>query len=283
MIYFLIFCLITLSATGLGLFIRALCEPRRPEVTYTILGEGGKSLKLILLTDLHAGYLLFSPALISQVILKEKPDILVFGGDLSNNQKDFDKGIKILRELKQTCDEIGIPFLAVRGNHDPEELCKILAGENIVCLKNENFYFENKDSTIWHIIGLDDFRTGESSYKKALIQTEKQETAGKKPQTAQLVLAHNPDSFYEIRNSSKHLTSQIFLLSGHFHGGQVWLPFNLEYTILRQERMSKEGYRKGAYEKDGIKGYISRGLGCVIIPLRLFSRPEIAVLTIKTD
>ena len=58
------------------------------------------------------------------------------------------------------------------------------------------------------------------------------------------------------------------------------MPFDIEYRLFRQETMAAQGIRKGVFRKDGITGFISRGVGCVLVPLRLFSLPEIAHLEI---
>ena len=58
------------------------------------------------------------------------------------------------------------------------------------------------------------------------------------------------------------------------------MPFHLEYRILRNETTCRMGYRKGLNIINDIPVYISRGLGNVLIPFRLGSRPEVTFIDI---
>ena len=86
-----------------------------------------------------------------------------------------------------------------------------------------------------------------------------------------LLLAHEPDL-------ADAVTGAELQLSGHSHGGQVFLPFLLDRILPA----GAEVYYRGEYRKtDGGVVYVNRGLGMSLLPVRLFSRPEITVVTVR--
>jgi predicted MPP superfamily phosphohydrolase len=87
-----------------------------------------------------------------------------------------------------------------------------------------------------------------------------------------LAISHNPDIVLHIPEDSVDL-----LIAGHFHGGQMWMPFKLEYLLLRKDKVSRMGHIKGFSVIRRNRIYISRGLGTVLFPLRFFSVPEVTV------
>ena len=265
---------------AIALLIRGVYETHQLDVTHTVLGEGKDSLKILLLSDIHAAYFFVPVEKLGSVITEEAPDAVVFTGDLSSNRKDFDKGIEIIRSVKSYADSAGIPFYAVEGNHDPDGIAEKLSDLGVIFLANSSETLGSHDGSKWLIAGLRDIRNAEPSYKDA-VKSRKQDPD--EDLLPQVVLAHNPECIFGISGELREDHPDIFLLSGHFHGGQIWMPFGIEYMIMRNERMSREGYRKGPYERDGIRGYISRGLGCVIFPLRFLSKPEAAVIELRSD
>jgi len=91
---------------------------------------------------------------------------------------------------------------------------------------------------------------------------------------ASLVLMHNPDLFERWPAALPGL-----VLAGHTHGGQVVLPgFGPPYIPSRYGRK----YAKGLFQRPGASMYVNRGLGTLHLPVRLFARPEIALLTIRS-
>jgi predicted MPP superfamily phosphohydrolase len=85
-----------------------------------------------------------------------------------------------------------------------------------------------------------------------------------------LLMAHNPDHFYEAQAFGVALT-----LSGHTHGGQIRFPKGP--PLIRQSRycLDEAGY---AFRSSLL--VVSRGLGCVLLPFRWGADPEAVLLEI---
>src|SRR6266550_3870630 len=66
------------------------------------------------------------------------------------------------------------------------------------------------------------------------------------------------------------------VLSGHAHGGQVRLPFYTPYTPYGSGR-----FVAGWYRDTLAPLYVSRGIGTVLLPARLFCPPELPIFTLR--
>lgn len=73
------------------------------------------------------------------------------------------------------------------------------------------------------------------------------------------------------RNGFKRLT---LILAGHTHGGQVRLPLFGALDIVPNHHIP---YDMGLFEHAGTRMYVNRGIGITVLPMRLFSPPEITV------
>ncbi|MDF2804609.1 MAG: phosphoesterase, partial [Anaerocolumna sp.] len=71
------------------------------------------------------------------------------------------------------------------------------------------------------------------------------------------------------------------VFSGHAHGGQFRIPFIGGLVAPDQGFLPK--YTSGRYDKNNTVMYVSRGLGNSIIPIRIFNRPEIVVVKLKSQ
>lgn len=89
-----------------------------------------------------------------------------------------------------------------------------------------------------------------------------------------ILLAHDPRYFDAFVEWGADLT-----LSGHLHGGILRLPF-VGGVISPYLRLFPR-YDAGAYEKDGKKMIISRGLGTHHVRFRFFNLPEILIIKIN--
>ncbi len=68
-------------------------------------------------------------------------------------------------------------------------------------------------------------------------------------------------------------------LCGHTHGGQIALPGGA--PILVPWGPLSRRYARGRFElSDGATLIVSVGIGCVVVPVRLFTHPEVVVCTL---
>lgn len=88
-----------------------------------------------------------------------------------------------------------------------------------------------------------------------------------------IILLHNPDGIDPI----KHYPGDI-VLCGHTHGAQINLPWLWNKFCV----LEKPQYKRGMHRIDGKWLYVNRGVGG-IIPIRLFSPPEILLLTLEAQ
>lgn len=295
------------------LLARALYEPTQLEVTRQYLSSaenkntvpdapGGdaaqnqtssesdkpapKGLRVALLSDLHAEWLRLGPERIAQSLAAEDFDLLLFAGDLTGRHHRPDRAKPWLDALAPVCQHLGKACYAVPGNHDSPASLDLLRQAGFTILKNDSCVVRDRSNRDWLLIGLDILKKGQPDFDQALKHTavagttsgadSGPETVAKIPPERRVVLAHNPDTFFQVPAKQAG-----FFLAGHFHGGQIYLPFHLEFFLLRREKLGRMGYHKGSFALNGLTGYISRGLGSVLFPLRLGSIPELAILELR--
>jgi predicted MPP superfamily phosphohydrolase len=237
--------------------------------------SGGAEFRFLHITDIHIGLLFISSSRIKNTIEKTKPDFILISGDFLDHRKHIKKLEKWLKGI-----EYGIPTYAVLGNHDHQcfkkdpnfknEFMKLMKRLNIQILVNETVVLNDRNnSAALALVGLDDCKSG-------VMFNEQIFDGLKEKYKIVMAFSHNPDAALHIPEGSISL-----FIAGHFHGGQIWLPFNLEYLLLRKDKVSRMGHIKGFTFIRNNRVYISRGLGTVLIPFRFFSVPEVTVFDFK--
>lgn len=267
--------LILAIVTALVLFIIASIEPHKLELNKYIMGkpDGNPDLRLFFFSDLHAEFCFVSAEKICEAIKTSHSvsplDAVIFGGDIVNHKFNYKIGRTYLLKVAATCRELDIPFLGVTGNHDykfkkwHDRHCGFTVIEDTYVIFNSA-----KDGSEIAISGVND------SGRKQRVWYDIPQTPEGMPN---ILVAHNPDYVLHIPDN----TRVDYMLSGHIHGGQIKTPFRIEFTLLRaHDILPKEGYTEGVVEYDGTPIFISRGIGCVKLPLRLGSKPEASVVEI---
>jgi len=226
-------------------------------------------LKVVLISDVHAGYGPHENWRVKRIVAAanaEKPDVILLLGDYVNggiyyHKMSMDRMSAYFRGLKA---KYGV--YAILGNHDTiynvGKIRKMLGDANAVLLENSNRKVSTPNGD-FYIAGIADPITQSYYYKPTF--------AGIPKGASVMFLAHAPDVFREIPLAAS------VTFSGHTHGGQIRMPYFGEFT----SNLKYDAVVSGILEKDSKTIYVSRGLGTSRIPMRLFCRPEISVITLR--
>lgn len=237
--------------------------------------------RLVQITDFHLGSFPPSNDFVQKVVdatNNEEPDMILFTGDLVNNQASEVE--PYLDTLKQLHASDGI--YSIWGNHD---YCEYGNNHSIGALKrNRRMLYGYQESLGWHqlmnehhvvshgmasiaIIGVENPGqppfTNRSNLKKAM--------KGLNPDMFKILLSHDPHHWRrEVVGKKIQLT-----LAGHTHAGQLkigkWTPARMAFKEWG-----------GAYRIGEQMLYVSSGIGGSF-PFRLGAWPELTVITLKRD
>lgn len=242
-----------------------------------------KGIKIAHISDIHAGSFTEKEAVKKgvQKIMDQKPDLILFTGDLVNNRADeMDDYIEVFKELKAPHG-----VYSVLGNHDygdysqwnsPEE--KKLNLEKLKhthselgwrLLMDENIIINREGDNI-ALIGVQNI-SGKSRFKSYGDLTKAYN--GLEKSQFKILLSHDPSHWdSEVR---KNYSDIDLMLSGHTHGMQFgveipgfkWSPVQYVYKQWA-----------GLYKEDKQKLYVNRGFGFIGYPGRVGILPEISII-----
>ncbi|MCD6405129.1 MAG: metallophosphoesterase [Planctomycetes bacterium] len=191
-------------------------------------------------------------------------DMILLGGDYVTRSREY--MVPSLSEISRLGARYGV--YAVPGNHDYwagiSDFHKAVSGTSITDLTNRGLPVSRAGEILW-IAGLDDLWGGDPDAEAAL--------AGKPKGAACIVLCHNPYSVDDLPPGSADL-----VLAGHTHGWQVYVPLLTRAFIPRT--MSR--YRCGLYDTPAGPLYVTRGVGMISPPLRLWCRPEVVLIELQS-
>lgn len=232
-------------------------------------------IRIIHISDLHFDHVLMEPAVLVQAICKHSAEVIVITGDLCSALKYFDRVANFLDMLAYRAE---CPILITLGNHDHAMLHDMNMDKNayiaaieeispfIKVLENTSFRYQD-----FLFCGLEDAKTNTADLGKLVSKWKKLANE----QSLKLIfLTHNPDLILRLPQSD----SAELILAGHTHGGQVRIPFNIEFTLLKKDILPKKGIYYGLHSYHGYQLYITSGIGCSMLPIRFRSTPEIVVL-----
>ena len=248
---------------------------RDPQVTrrtlyFPDLPPGLDGLRLLHISDVHAGIHLDGERMAAIVAQANalRPDLIVQTGDMIDiSPRYVPPYVRAFRDLHAP---LGV--VTVLGNHDrytgEDTVIKGVRDAGQIFLQNDSHLIEHRGATL-AVLGIDDPRSWTADDPQPYDLAAALRHAP--PEAFKLLLAHRPGAFDGAIPHGIPLT-----LAGHIHGGQFYLPV-IGWSTGRL--ITK--YVMGHFQRGQSQLYVSRGIGVVGIPIRVFAPPEVALLELR--
>lgn len=227
--------------------------------------------KIVLLTDLHGMSFGGDNSFLVSAVSREDPDLIVFCGDMysSTDLKKRSVVLSLAGELTQLA-----PVYSVPGEHDRSEEFYAQLDQVGVKVLDYDYAPVTVGNTKLTLYGID------NAYFSPTFDLHNAFSAPS-TETYNILLAHIPNlEAYEAWGPD-------LVLAGDTHGGVVQLPWwgPLEYqgTWFPRAEGVDPIYDQGLFSLGDTQMYVSAGLGWYPLPVRLFNRPELAVITVEPE
>lgn len=251
------------------IFYGSFIEPRLMVVqqeSVQLTDQPAQTLRAVVLSDLHVGP--FKKQEWTEKVVEKiqeiKPDIIFLLGDFVVTSA---QDIQYLKPLSRLSAPYGV--YAVTGNHEyhanaADEVIKALEDSNIEVIENETVNVQI-NGKILRLAGVSDIWF-DGDIQKTMQDTTQEESV--------ILLAHNPDV---VLSEVAHKADVVF--AGHTHSGQIRLPWI--GPVPRIPTHLGRAYDEGWFTYEGLKLFITSGVGESGTRARLFNFPEIVEMKIQ--
>ncbi len=241
-------------------------------------------IKIAQVSDIHSGSFFNKTAVKGgvEMVMKEKPNLIFFTGDLVNNEaEEVKEYIDVFNKLRAP---LGV--YSVTGNHDygdyknwaskeakEQNFKDLIEAHRLLgfdLLMNEHRYIEQGGERL-AILGIENWGAGRfAKYGKLDLAHAGTEAPVK------ILLSHDPSHWdAQVRPNYKDID---LMFSGHTHGFQ----FGVEIGDFKWSP-SQYAYKQwaGLYQQDNQNLYVNRGFGYLGYPGRVGMPPELTILELK--
>lgn len=242
----------------------------RATVTLTGMPDGSEPVTIALISDIHVAGPDMPPDRLERIVDQInalEPDAVLIAGDFVSDKSTAThvyRPEEIIAPLAALAAPLGI--VAVPGNHDHwfdlPALQRQIDEAGIHLVKNNAIKLGPLV-----IGGLDDAYTGRDDLPATLAAMDG--LSG-----GRIVLSHSPDPFPDLPPDFG------IMLAGHTHCGQIRYPWGGAPATLA---VHGERYACGRVNENGNTIVTGAGLGTSLIWIRLFSQPEIWLITIEPE
>ncbi|PKQ70393.1 metallophosphoesterase [Raineya orbicola] len=267
-------------------------QVRRRKIYLPHLPKSFEGFTIAQISDIHSGSFYNKTAVKGgvEMLLAEKPNLILFTGDLVNNHPDE------MKEYVSVFDKLKADFgvFSVMGNHDyGDYIFGITAGEraklrkklhevhkamNWRLLLDENAFIEENREKI-AIIGVQNWGTGNFPKYGNLTKAYQ----GTDEASVKILLSHDPSHWdAQIRPEFSDID---LTLSGHTHGMQLGIEYGdfrwspVQYRYKQWADLYQEKNRQGKTQYL----YVNRGFGYIGYLGRVGILPEITILTLTAQ
>jgi len=256
---------------------------KKMKLTFDDLPSAFKGLKILHISDIHSGSFSDTRSVEKgvQKILDEKPDIILFTGDLVNDKADE------MKDYQEMFSRLKAPMgvYSTLGNHDYgdyyqwdskeakitnlQNLKKVHSDMGWKLLMNEHVVLE-KDGQEVALIGIENW-SAKANFPRYGKLPQAYEGTEKYP--FKILMSHDPSHWdAEVKKDYKDIQ---LMLSGHTHGMQ----FGLEIPGFHWSPVQYVYKQWAGLYEDGIqKLYVNRGFGFLGYPGRVGILPEITLI-----
>jgi uncharacterized protein len=257
---------------------------KRLQLSFENLPNAFKGLKIVHISDIHSGSFTDKKAVLHGVekILKEKPDLILFTGDLVNDRAvEMEEYMEVFSLLKAPMgvysifgnhdygDYVQWPHNGITKEQNLENLKKVHADLGWRLLMNEHVALE-KDGEQIALLGIENW-----SNKARFPKHGRMDLAhpGTEKYPFKILMSHDP-SHWDAEVKTKYPDIDL-MLSGHTHGMQ----FGLEIPGFKWSPVQYMYKQWAGVYKDGKQQLnVNRGFGFIGYPGRVGVLPEISVI-----
>jgi hypothetical protein len=244
------------------------------EIPLSRLPESFDGFRIVQLSDFHYEEHFSAVPIRKSVAIVNglRPDLIALTGDfvtvpILERPASMRAAAATVEPCAAALRDLQAPKFAILGNHDAatsaDRIVRALHDAHIPVLRNQSVPIERGRDRIW-LAGIDDLLRGMPDMSATLADIPEKEMT--------ILLAHEPDFADDAALSPVDLQ-----LSGHSHGGQIWIPGIGAPWLPPMARR----YPRGLNKVGDLTVYTNIGIGTIRAPIRINCPPEITLITLR--
>ena len=264
--------LVAVIVAGFWYYENNVIQTERFDLYSPRLPEAFDGFRVVELADLHGKAFGENSEDLLEAVGKAEPDLIAICGDMADEKTHWQSMADLAADLVEIA-----PTVYVSGNHEwameaPWDFFALLETTGVTVLHNTYYRLTLEGESII-LAGVDDPNGPYDQKTPQALVEEIHAACGGDPYIR--LLAHRNDQLEQWASLGVDT-----VLAGHGHGGVIRLPF--VGGLLGTDRELFPEYTAGLYEQGRTDMVISRGLGDAGIQFRVFNRPHLPVIVLRS-